>query len=107
MPEKPDLDLINLVQRGRMAHDSSAKPSQISGVYWIEAKAPEDVPGPTPRAGSWRLTTTVDAVDDLWATVKTATEKGDLGYKSKVSTASRDGSSDTRCIPGKWVYLAD
>ena len=98
MPEKPNLDLINLVQQGRMAHDNTAKPSQISGVYWIEAKAPTDTPGPTPRAGAWQLRTAVDAVDTQWEKIKTATEAGDLGYKSKVSTASRDGSATNRII---------
>ena len=104
MPEKPNLDLINLVQQGRMAHDHQATPSQVSGVYWIEAKAPTDTPGPTPLAGAWQLLTTVDAVDTQWEKIKAVTEAGDLGYKSKVSTASRDGSSASRVIQ---VLVAD
>jgi len=99
-PEKPNLDLINLVQRGRMQYDSSARPSQISGPYWIEAvRRPDiDAPGPTPRAAYWQITTTLEAVDDLWAQIKAATEAGKLGYKSKVATASRDAHSNTRVI---------
>ena len=105
MPEKPNLDLINLVQQGRMAHDQEARPSQVSGVYWIEAKAPVgSQPGPTTRAGSWIMTTSVDEVDKLWAKIKAATEAGNLSYKSKVSTASRDGSSASRVIQ---VLVAD
>lgn len=99
-PEKPNLDLINMVQQGRMQHDASARPSQATGVYWIEAKRPAsfEAPGPTPRAGYWRITTTLAAVDDLWEKIRAATEAGRLGYKSKVATASRDARSDNRVI---------
>jgi hypothetical protein len=98
MPDELNLDLINMVQRGRMAHDGDTRPSQISGVYWIEAKAPEGTPGPTLRAGSWRIDSTLEAVDDLWAKIKAATEAGKLGYKSKVATASRDSSVTNRAV---------
>ncbi|MEO0563316.1 MAG: putative phosphothreonine lyase domain-containing protein [Chloroflexota bacterium] len=82
---KMDLDLIQMVQRARMMNDNTAQPSDISAVYWIEAKAPN--PSPTPRAGKWEIHTHVDEVDALWAKVKAATEAGELGYKSKVSTS--------------------
>jgi hypothetical protein len=98
--EQPNLDLINRVQQARIQHDSQAIPSRISGVYWIEAhrRAAVDAPGPTSRAGYWRITTTLAAVDDLWAQIKAATEAGDLGCKSTVATASRDAQSDSRVI---------
>ncbi len=100
MSQPPNLDLINRVQQARMQHDAGAQPSQISAAYWIEAKRPPefDAPAPTPRAGYWLLHTSVHAVDDLWAKIKAATEAGQLGYKSKVATASRDSQSDTRVI---------
>jgi hypothetical protein len=101
-PEPPNLDLIGMVQRGRMAHDSQTIPSKVGGVYWIEAKRQADGPAPTPRAGQWVITTRVSEVDALWARVKAATEAGQLGYKSKVSTAPRAGGekldSDSRVI---------
>jgi len=94
-PQKPNLDLINMVQQARMMHDSQATPSQVSAVYWIEAKRPEgDYPAPTPRTGEWRIPITVDQVDALWETIKTATEAGKLGYKSKVSTKPAKGQAD-------------
>lgn len=37
--EKPNLDLIGMVQQARMQHDAGAAPSQMDAVYWIEAKA--------------------------------------------------------------------
>ncbi len=99
-PEKPNLNLINLVQQARMQHDADATPSQVHAAYWIEAKRPADAPatGLTPRAGYWRIQTTLDSVDALWAKIKTATEAGQLGYKSKVATASRDAHAHSRVI---------
>ena len=133
-PDKLNLTLIDLVQRARMQHDAEATPSQVSGVYWIEAKRPSeiDAPGPTPRAGYWQMVTTVDQVDALWAAIKSATEAGQLGYKSKVATASHDSFASHRMIhvltydhadqadiervraalaaldlPGEWTYHGD
>lgn len=98
-PKQPDLDLIRMVQQARMQHDRTAKPSEVPAVYWIEAK---DTTGsakpPTVRAAQWTLVTTIAQVDTLWQAVKSATENGELGYKSKVSTASRGGSSESRTI---------
>ncbi len=97
-PQKHDLDLIQMVQQARMQNDDQAQPSQISAVYWIEAKAPN--PQPTPRAGALVIATKIDAVDALWAKVKAATEAGELGYKAKVSTSpGRDqGMASDRLI---------
>jgi len=91
-PEKPNMDLINMVQNARMMHDANAIPSQISGVYWIEAKR-EKSANLTVRTGEWRIETMVDDVDSLWAKIKAATESGTLGYKSKVSTYPAQGQS--------------
>lgn len=92
--DQPDLDLIALVQRARMQHDADAQPSQIPAVYWIEAKFQAGKPLPTPRAGYFLIRTTLQAVDALWAQIRGATEGGVLGYKSKVSTASRGVGRD-------------
>lgn len=98
-PEKPNLDLIQMVQRARMMHDAEATPSAAGGVYWIEAKAPNSANAPTARAGSWRVTVPAAQVDSLWATIKQATEADKLGYKSKVSTApGPDQRADTRIL---------
>ncbi len=98
--EQPDinLDLIQMVQRARMQNDANATPSDVSAVYWIEAKAPNAAP--TPRAGKWIIRTTVDQVDRLWQTIKAATEAGQLGYKAKVSTSpgKDQAKSDARLI---------
>lgn len=97
MSDPPDLDLIGMVQRARMANDAEAQPSQVAAVYWIEAKRQTPGAAPTARAGYWLIRTTVREVDALWARVKAATEAGQLGYKSKVATASR-ANADERVI---------
>lgn len=97
---KPNLDLIQMVQRARMQHDRDALPSEVSGVYWIESKPLNEGQPPTARAGEWVIETTAGAVDALWAQVKAATEAGELGYKSKVSTApaKNQAEPDARVI---------
>lgn len=100
MNEKPNLDLIQMVQQARMQHDAEAQPSQISAVYWVEAKNQQAAgPAPTARAGYWLIVTTLAEVDEVWAKVKAATEAGELGYKSKVSTSARSQMApDSRVI---------
>lgn len=85
-PQELNLDLIQRVQQARMMNDAQAIPSQVKGIYWIEAKAPN--PQPTRYAGAWVIQTDLAAVDALWAQVKAQTVAGALGYKSKVSTAA-------------------
>lgn len=92
--DKPDLDLIALIQRARLQHDDDTIPSQVAGMYWIEAKRETEGDAPTPRAGRWIITTTAPEVDALWAKIKDATKAGRLGYKSKVSTAAREMGLD-------------
>lgn len=91
-PAKLNMDLINMVQNARMMHDKEAIPSKVPGVYWIEAKNPNPAHQVTPRTGEFRINTTVENVDAQWEIIKTATESGELGYKSKVSTAPTDGT---------------
>ncbi len=94
--EPPKIDLIQLVQNARMQHDQSAQPSQINAIYWIEAKAPEGhSPAVTAESGYWQVRTTRAAVDAVWEKIKTATQAGELGYKSKVATAPARGDATT------------
>jgi len=97
--DKINLDLINMVQNARMQHDADATPSRVPGTYWIEAKYPQGAM-PTPRTGEWRIHTTIEHVDALWLKIRAATEEGQLGYKSKVSTkpAHNQGHPDERLI---------
>lgn len=109
MPDdSPNLDLIRMVQQARMAHDAQAKPSQVAAVYWIEAKPlADDAPAPTPRAGEFIIETTVDGVDALWDKIREATQRGVLGYKSKVATVSRTDDPRARLIVVRTVDADD
>ena len=94
-PEKINLDLIQMVQQARMLHDETARPSELSAVYWIEAKRKSgSYPAPTANAGEWRIRVRVDGMDAIWERVKAATVAGELGYKSKVSTRPAAGQSN-------------
>ncbi len=94
-PSDLNLDLIQMVQRARMLHDATARPSELAAVYWIEAKRTEgDYPAPTATAGEWRIPLTIENVDAVWAQVKALTLAGKLGYKSKVSTRPAAGQAD-------------
>ena len=95
MPDSDlNLDLIQMVQAARMLHDETARPSDVSAVYWIEAKRQtDDCPPPTSNAGEWRVKLIAATVDEVWEQVKAATAAGQLGYKSKVSTRPAAGQS--------------
>lgn len=95
MSEKPNLDLIGLVQQARLAHDAAAQPSQVTARYWLEARGGGTQPTPTVRAGCWALRVPLSAIDARWAAVRQATEAGLLGYKAKTSGR---GSEDERII---------
>ena len=95
-PAKIDLDLIQMVQEARMLHDQTARPSDYAAVYWIEAKREAgEYPAPTANAGEWRISVTVETVDEIWERVRRATVAGQLGYKSKVSTRPAAGQTGT------------
>ncbi len=95
----PNMNLINMVQQARMMHDRETLPSQVNAVYWIESKPLGETLPPTPRAGEWVIETTLSEVDTLWLNIRTATEQGLLGYKSKVATIATKGrNADSRVI---------
>lgn len=99
------LDLIQMVQRARMQHDADAKPSQTQINYWIETKRLTQGTAPTANTGQWVLVCTHNQVDDLWALIKTATEQGKFGYKSKVAVISRQDPAG--CVIYVRTYDAD
>ncbi|MBX3063472.1 MAG: DUF1917 domain-containing protein [Anaerolineae bacterium] len=108
MPDQIDpskLDLIQMVQRARMQHDADALPSQTQINYWIEVKRQTEGSTPTANTGQWVLVCSLDQVDALWTTVKTATEQGKLGYKSKVAVISRQNPAG--CVIYVRTYDAD
>jgi hypothetical protein len=97
-PRPPNLDLIQMVQAARLAHDADALPSQVHAVYWLEVKRETPGPGPTSRAGQWIIETTAAEQDALWVRIREATRQGTLGYKAKASTGPRAEDREQREI---------
>ncbi len=96
--DPPNLDLIGMVQQARMQHDADVLPSQVGAVYWIESKPENTTQQPTIRAGAFVIQTDIEEVDALWLKIREATRAGKLGYKSKVSTASRSSDPNARIV---------
>ena len=67
---------------------AKANPSEVTEVYWLYALRQEgSYPRPTPRSGKWLVFVDRNEVDTVWATIKQATEAGQLGGSAKVATA--------------------
>lgn len=94
-PSPPNLDLIRQVQRARMLHDAQATPSVVDAGYWLECKPAQETCQPTVRAGGWVIPTTRNRADADWDRIKAATQDGQLGYKSKISTMPGPGQAET------------
>jgi hypothetical protein len=84
------------------------QPSQVTGVYWLFAERKTGAyPAYTENRGKWLIFVPLTQVDEVWAKVKPATERGLLGDSAKVATAkpNRNATSpDTRVI---CVYTYD
>lgn len=73
---------------------NNENPSQITNVYWLYAKRRKGrYPEPTRRAGKWLIFVPLSSLDDVWSTIKRATEEGKLGGLSKVGTARPNPNS--------------
>ncbi len=69
------------------ARHSESKPSEVTEVYWIYAiRKTGTYPAATDLSGKWLVFVPVPQIDEVWATIKLATEEGKLGGASKVST---------------------
>ncbi len=64
-----------------------SKPSEPSDGYWLFASRKKGkYPQRTEKAGKWLIFVNNKEVDSMWAKIKNATEQGQLGKESKVST---------------------
>ena len=81
-------ELIKARQKKISLPYSNAKPSEVTGAYWIYSiRKKGEYPKPTVRSGKWLIFVCREDVDEVWAKVKRATEDGRLGDSSKVATA--------------------
>ena len=61
-------------------------PSKNKQVWWLYAESRRKKRQPTSDSGKWLIFAPPDQIDAAWEQIKDATEKGQLGKKSKVST---------------------
>ncbi|AJC62089.1 putative phosphothreonine lyase domain-containg protein [Streptomyces sp. 769] len=78
----------------------SPTPSRETAEYWLWSAAPHTplTEGNHPRCGKWLWFTPISLLDASWTTIRTATEDGLLGYRSKAATLinTRAKSDDSR-----------
>ena len=73
-PESPDI--------------GDPKPSQVTDAYWLSTvRKSGEYPAHTELGGKWLIFVPVAQIDEVWAKIKDATEKGLLGGSAKVATA--------------------
>jgi len=64
------------------------KPSKVTDAYWLRSERKcGEYPEHTARGGKWLIFVPVLAIDEVWAKISDATERGILGGSSKVATA--------------------
>lgn len=61
-------------------------PSSTHNKPWIYARSPHKITGDLEDAGKWLIFASLKDIDSVWNTIRVATEAGDLGIASKVST---------------------
>lgn len=85
------------------------RPSKVFDRYWIYAER-EDVdsyPRHSARGGKWMLFVKEDEVDEWWAKIKKATERGDLGSSAKVATMKDNANAASKETKVICVYTYD
>ncbi len=108
MKKISDHESLKKMQREISLPYSDAKPSNVTGVYWIYATRKKGkYPKPTPRTGKWLIFVDPENVDEVWAKIKKAVEEGKLGNSAKVAAAKPNpmaGKSGAKVI---CVYTYD
>jgi hypothetical protein len=91
------------------APKAELNPTEAPDGDWLYAERKKGAyPKETARCGKWLIFIPVEKVDEVWKTVRLATEKGQLGGRSRVSTgrgpASKGEDPNARVIA---VYTYD
>jgi len=70
------------------SHADERSPSREADDFWIFAhRRVPGYPERTTKGGKWLVFVPIAQIDEVWATIKVATERGLLGGSSKVATA--------------------
>ena len=88
--------------------DGEPKPSQVTEAYWLSAERKAgEYPAHTERGGKWLIFVPVAQIDEVWAKVKDATEKGLLGGSAKVATGKPNPNATNPGAKVICVYTYD
>ena len=82
-------------------------PSRTTATYWIFATSPNREYKQTGRTGKWMLFPRKEEMDTAWAKIAKATEDGQLGIESKISTAKPNPNSTSSKVGLICVYTYD
>ena len=92
----------------RVPEAAGPRPSEETDTYWLRAERKAGTyPASGDNRGKWLVFVPVPQIDEVWAKVKLATEKGMLGSSAKVATARPNPNAknpDSRVI---CVYTYD
>lgn len=87
--ENLEHDSIKAGQKKKSSDYSDANPSEVTEIAWIYAERKKGkYPKSTMNSGKWLIFVDRKDVDNIWRTIKKATEDGLLGDCSKVATAT-------------------
>ena len=83
-------------------------PSQVSDEYWLFANRKQGTyPPHSKNGGKWLIFVPIERIDQVWSTIKLATEAGKLGKMSKVATTKANPNATNSSIKVICVYTYD
>ena len=79
----------------------------MSRAGWLRAESPSTQPYDRDLVGKWQLFIPRSAIDDVWASIAAAIERGELGISGKVSTTLADPRAHDANAHVVILYAAD
>ena len=108
MKQTDEHETIKALQQRLSSPYADNKPSKVTEVYWLYAERQMgQYPEATGNSGKWLIFVPVSQVDEVWAKIKLATEKGLLGKSSKVATAKPNPNATNSDMKVICVYTYD
>lgn len=99
MGEKHEKIKKNQIETSKLY--SEKNPSEVTEIFWIYAVNNNlSYPVNTPRSGKWLIFVPKIYIDQVWKTIKSSIERGELGNSAKISTAKPNPNAKD---PGKGV----
>lgn len=88
---------------------NDSRPSKTLDRYWIVAQRrdPDSYPRHSDSGGKWLLFVRTSEVDEWWAKIKDATERGSLGSSAKVATMKENPNAASQDAKVICVYTYD